>query len=87
MTLAGFVFLVRRRKPGTARMAGEHHVDRDQQQQHATGDPERRQGNAEEPQHGLAEHGEEEEDPRGDERAAQRKLPPLGRRALSVSAA
>ena len=42
--------------------AGEHHVDRDQQQQHAAGGAQGRQGDAERPQHALAEQGEEQQD-------------------------
>ena len=71
------------RRAGAARMAGEHHVDRDQQQQDAAGGAQRRQGDAEQAQHRFAEDGEEQQDAAGDEDAAQRHR----RRSAWVSSA
>ena len=62
--------------------AAEHHVDRDQQEENAAGDTQRRQRDAEQPQHRLAEQREHEQDGGGDQCALERHLASLGRRVV-----
>ncbi len=57
----------------------EHHVDRDQEQEDAAGDPEGAQRDAEMAQQILAEQGEEEQDPGRDADRADRHHPAVAR--------